>query len=162
VAEAQPYRFYADAEFLLWRIRNPNLPSLVSTAPVGVVSVNQQDTFVSPNDAAQSDKTHTFLIPVSIVNTPGVPEANSIDYGEHAGVRATIGFWLDPEMDCGLELSGFALKKKDQNFRVTTANVNDQTVLDTGLANRTFILPAAGAGTGGTTATQLINSQPIV
>src|SRR5437763_2647704 len=37
------YRVYADAEFLLWNVRNPNLPSLVSTVPVGVIPVTQTD-----------------------------------------------------------------------------------------------------------------------
>lgn len=157
----RPYRVWFGADFLMWHIRNANLPSLTSAVPSGLVSITQSDSFISPITGAGSTVTRTFLIPAAVVNTPTIPGGDSVNLGDHSGARLTFGVWLDGEMKNGVELSGFMLEKRSLNFLNTTANTNNQTVLNTGLANRTFVLPATG-GLIGSSDPVVVNSQPIV
>lgn len=138
-----PIRYYANFECLLWNIRDASLPSLVSNVPVGVINVVSTDTFISPNGTSTTSIQNN-LIPLTLLNNPTVPHQNSIDLGEHKGGRLTFGWWFDDDLDCGIEASAFILEKRSQNFRNTSVNTSNQLTLDTGVNDRTFVLPADG------------------
>jgi hypothetical protein len=91
-----PYRFWADAEFLLFWVK-PGLPPppLVSTGPPSSLGVL---------GAAGSS----------------VLFGNELDYGVHAGGRVSGGFWLDQGGQVGIEASGFLLE--DRSLRESAAS----------------------------------------
>jgi hypothetical protein len=128
-----PCRVYGSAELLFWRIRQPTLPSLTTIQPVGVVPVPVTIT----NNGEQIPPT-SILVQFTLNNDPGFP-SQTVDLGDHAGGRATLGWWLDAEQDLGFEISGFWLEKLTQQSLSTSANVTNQFVLDTGVQNQTFI-----------------------
>ena len=127
-AAENPYRFYASADFLLWNIRNPNLPPVTSLIPSGIAIIQGTDTTISGVTGVQSTTTHNFAVPVFVLSDPGIPNANSVDMGDHQGARFTIGWWFDAEKDLGFEVSGFWLEKLTQHFRATTSNITDQRI----------------------------------
>ncbi len=149
--------FYADVEYLLWNVRNPSLPSLATSIPVGLVIVNQRDTFTGPGAAAITPNpvVSPFSIPFSVTSSPTFPNSNSISMGEHNGARLTAGYWCDSDHDLGVEVRGFWLEKLSEPFSSTTANSSNQFNLQTGVSDRTFFVPA------GMAAAQLLPSQGI-
>ncbi len=120
-----PFTAFARGEFLLWNLRNANLPALVSTVPAGVIPVTTIQQGVQVNN----------LLPVSIVNTPSFPSTRSLDLGEQVGVRATIGVNFGAEKEWGLELGGFVLEQGSKNFSLSSQNNSNPFVINTGLNN---------------------------
>ena len=59
---------------------------------------------------------------------------------DHPGARVTVGTWFDDDRDFGLEVSGFWLEKRSQQFLSTTANVTNQFNLDTGVQQQQIAL----------------------
>jgi hypothetical protein len=150
-----PYRLYVSADYLLWRIRSPSLPPLTTSVPVGVVQIAQP---IFINGAAQAN-TPIFSVPFTVNNNPGLASSNSVNLGDHQGARLTIGAWLDPDRDFGIEASGFSLEKRTAQFRATTTNVNNQFNLDTGIQSQFFVTTLGGATTLASTAEVVVPGQ---
>jgi hypothetical protein len=111
---------------------------------VGLVLVNQNDLFVGPGSTGVNPNpvSTTFSIPISVTSDPKFANANSIEMGDHNGARLRFGVWFDADEDCGLEVSGFRLEKRSTQFANTTGNTVNQFNVGTGLADRTFFVPA--------------------
>jgi hypothetical protein len=114
-----PYRVWTSADFLVWQVRSPHLPSLTSTLPVGVLAVQTQN-----------------LVPVATVedaliqSTPTLAGGNTLNFREQFGARFTAGVWLDPEESFGLEATGFFLSRRSVSFNSTTGNMLNQGIID--------------------------------
>lgn len=144
---ANPFRFYGSADYLLWNIRNPNLPPVTTLVPAGLALIEGTDTTVSGVTGVEQTQTNLFSVPIFVLSDPGIPNANSVDMGDHNGARLTFGWWLDDEQDLGIEVGGFWLEKLTQRFSANTSNINNQFNLDTGVQDRTFILGIDGQAT---------------
>lgn len=129
------YRFYGSAEWLIWNIENPSLPSLTTAIPAGIAVVPQVDVV----DNVPEFSGLVFLVPVTVSSNPNIPDANSVEMGHHNGMRLTGGVWFDDNQDCGFELSGFWLEQLQDTVVITTQNVNNVFTLDTGITAGVFI-----------------------
>ncbi len=95
-------RFYARAEYLLWWIKDPRVPVLVTTGP--------------PETGG-------------ILGLPGTQilfGGSTVDEGTRSGGRFTAGYWLDDCQRCGLEGNYFFLGNRSARF---AANSNQFPVL---------------------------------
>jgi hypothetical protein len=84
-----PGNCWVSVEYLLWWIKNDNLPPLVTTGPA--------------------------QFPVGFLGQPGTVILlgnSSLDHGDFSGARVTAGTWLDCNHTCGVEVSGFFLGKR--------------------------------------------------
>jgi hypothetical protein len=124
-------RWYGSADALMWWIRGQPLPPLVTTSTLPF----------TPNSGALG-------VPGTVVEYGG----NSVNSSLYWGGRLTLGWWVDPEHDLGIEASGFFLGSRTSNFQTFS---NAQTLLarpffnvDTGLQDRE-ITSAPGVVAGG-------------
>jgi hypothetical protein len=95
----EPYDLWVSGEYLLWWIRNSNVPPLVTTSPIG-----------TPRAMA------------GVLGAPGttVLFGDSLNNEERSGGRLTLGFWCDDEQTCGLEGSGFFLAQRSVRFNASS------------------------------------------
>ncbi len=91
--------FYVNGEYLLWWIRDPRVPPLITTGPVNAGGIGgalgQPDTFV-------------------------LFGGRELDYGTFSGGRVAAGVWCDPDETLAIEASGFYLGQQSVNFGVTS------------------------------------------
>lgn len=88
--------FWADAEYLLWWMRGPTLPPLVTESPVG-----------------------TPLEQSGVLGTPGVSVlfgGDSVNEDPRSGFRIMAGVWLDDCHTCGLDFEYLLLEAKATHF----------------------------------------------
>ena len=148
-----PSTWFGGAEFLLWNIRDPELPNLASSLPVGLASVNTSVTATNGANQQANLGATTVFVPVSISSDPTFPN-NRVNLGDHNGLRGNIGFWFTPEGPWGIEGTFFALEERERNFRLTTGNSVNQFVLNTGLNTTTVVVTGGGVAGGQTTINQ--------
>ncbi len=91
-----PSRFWASAEYLLWNVKNPRIPALVTTSPPG-----------TPQSAAGVLPPASTLFP---------PDNGSLFEGLRSGARFTFGMWLCDDQCLGIESSSFFLGQRGTNF----------------------------------------------
>jgi hypothetical protein len=93
-----------DADFLLWRIKNPHAPTATTVVPIGLLRVETTDLQTTDiTQPANPSPNRTFgFAPVSITSVDTAPGTGSLDPGEHTGGRITAGFYFDPEHTLGL------------------------------------------------------------
>ena len=89
-------RVWADAEYLLGWVKGDQVPPLVTTSPAGTARTS-----------------------AGVLGTPGV----SVLFGDgpdnnqtRQGIRADVGYWLDPQREWGVEAGMFALESSTQAF----------------------------------------------
>ncbi|HZZ79667.1 MAG TPA: BBP7 family outer membrane beta-barrel protein [Gemmataceae bacterium] len=113
-----PGSLYFKTEYLLWRMRDgpPHFPLVTTDSNPG-----------SLNAGAVNSPTARPLF-----GTDG------FQYGTFNGMRATLGFWIDPDHRFGIEGSGFLNEKRSVHFGVSSD--------DTG--NPALYLPAFNVLTG--------------
>lgn len=87
----KPNRLYLSGEYLLWWIKNSNVPPLVTTGPVGSTGA---------------------------IGAPGttVLFGGSVDNEERSGGRFTAGYWFDDCHTLALESTFFFLANRNVNF----------------------------------------------
>jgi hypothetical protein len=140
-------RFYANADYLLWRVRQAPIPNTASTLPVGLLFVNtadlQQNGFNGPVTSAFPPI--IGYAPVSIMNNP--TPVGTLDPGEQNGARITAGYWFDCDQTCGIEASAFFLERKGSGFSASSGNSINQFLIDTGF-QRNLVLVEGGAVRG--------------
>jgi hypothetical protein len=86
-----PGRFWADADYLLWWMKGDRLPPLVTTSPVG-----------------------TPVIAAGVLG-PGTSVLvgdQNVNSDVRSGGRFTLGYWLNCEQTCGIEVNYFLLEAK--------------------------------------------------
>lgn len=152
------YQFWANGDYLLWRLRNQHIPPAAQVLPVGVLAVNITDQFVNtPNGVPTPGDTTVFgFAPLSIQSNAVFAGGNTVDPGEHSGGRFSAGFWVDPEQTFGLETSFFFLDRRGSSFGTTTANSVDQFIINTGFTQNLFLL------SGSPPTQSLLNSFPVI
>jgi hypothetical protein len=91
-----PSRFWVSAEYLLWNIKNQQIPALVTTSPNG-----------TPQAMAGVLPRATVLFP---------PDNGSLWDGLRSGARLTFGMWLCEDQCLGIESSSFFLGQNSNNF----------------------------------------------
>jgi hypothetical protein len=135
-------RLWADGEFLLWKIRDSSLPRLTSIVPVGLLTVDTSDRFLSPTGANLGFLNgHTIgFVPVMILTDPKVAGGSTVDEGEHTGGRFSLGFYLDSDQLVGLEGGGFWLGRRTFDFVATTGNSVNQFLINTPFTQNTFVV----------------------
>lgn len=95
--DEQESRFWASAEYLLWKMKQSNLPPLITTGPEnGDARIGQHGTEI-------------------------VFGGNKLDRGKFPGGRFTAGVWLNEKRDVGVELSYFFLKERTFSFQVSSS-----------------------------------------
>jgi hypothetical protein len=88
-------RFWARAEYLLWKVQSASVPALVGTIPVESAELVQR----------LSDSTITPVYGGS---------AGSIAYGAQSGYRLTAGLWLDADQQLCVDAGFFQLQPGHQ------------------------------------------------
>ena len=91
-----PFVFWAEADYLLWSIKDSNLPPLVTSSPAG-----------TPRGLA------------GVIGAPGTTVlfgGNGLDNEERSGARITAGFWFDKSQCLGIEGSYFFLGQRSIGF----------------------------------------------
>jgi hypothetical protein len=96
-------RFWVSGEYLLWWIRNSNLPPLVTASPLASAAVLGQ--------------------PGTVVLFGG-----RTDNEERSGGRFRAGFWLDDRQTFGLEGSYFFLGSRSVNFTAGSAGAGSAVI----------------------------------
>ena len=96
-----PSRFWVNGEYLLWWLRDSNLPPLVTTSPVGT-SRDQAGVLGQPG-------TTTLL------------GDSRMKHDERSGGRFSFGWWFDECRDWGLDGSFFFLGQRNNNFLASSA-----------------------------------------
>lgn len=94
-------RFWISADYLIWWIKDPNLPPLVTQSPAGV-----------PFGTA------------TVLGQPGTSVVfgnGPLDTGTFSGVRLTAGFWISEPDRVGIEASIFRLEKGSEFFSDTSS-----------------------------------------
>lgn len=118
------YIYYANFDYLLWRINNPIIPQAASITPAGVAMV--------PVPGAVPPVTQLLSIGAQLGQGP----SGVVNLGEHNGGRLTIGCWCDPERWLGFEAQAVYLEKLTFGFNTVFNNNNNATnalVINTGL-----------------------------
>ncbi len=103
VGETQPVpRFWARAEYLLWKVQSPTVPALVGTIPVESAEVVQRlsDNAITP------------------IYGGG---AGGVSYGWQSGYRLEAGLWLDADQQFGVETGFFQLQPGHQGALLQSA-----------------------------------------
>ncbi len=134
-------RFYGGAEYLLWWVKGSSLPPLVTSSSTNIVPSPASPPF---NGALDSSLT-SMLFGGSQVGT-----------GPRSGLRGQLGYWFDDCHLLGIEVGGFFLGNKDNNFFAES--------LGTSFLGRPFVNAANGRQDVEITAAQLqgtINGIPI-
>jgi hypothetical protein len=142
---------YGGADYLLWKIRGATLPQNVNAIPVGLVTVTSTDTFINGVPATVNN---TQVLPLAIVNTAGFGGSRNTDFGSLNGGRVTLGLWADQGHGFGVEAQGFVLERGNDSRIISSVSQPGQILLDTGAANRTYVV------VGGQPPT-LVTSTPI-
>lgn len=124
-------RIWVSAEYLLWWIKDANLPPLVTTGPV---------TALSPG----------------AIGSPGFGQlfGGTPDNGTFSGGRVTAGFWLNDCQTRGIEASYFFLGSRSNTFSAASTGAPGSLVLarpffdvSTGLQNSQLIsFPGLSSG----------------
>lgn len=145
-----PARFWVGAEYLLWWLKGPHLPPLVTTGPA---------------NPAQSP-------PPGAPGAPGTAVLfgdNNLEQGAFSGMRFAAGLWLNECQTFGVEGSFFSLASRSNNvllgstgaagspvvarpfFDVSTGQANSELIAFPGLASGTVAVQSSsrllGAGT---------------
>lgn len=149
------YQFWANGDYLLWRLRNQSIPSVASVLPIGLLAVDITDLQTDSRRGAvmPSPNTVTGYAPVSIRSDAVFAAGNTLDPGEHSGGRFSAGFWADPEQLFGLETSFFFLDRRSTGFNATTGNSVDQFLVNTGFSRNLVLITAGTPATATTPAT---------
>lgn len=87
-----PYRVWAGAEYLLWRLRNAPMPPNNVVIPYSLTGM--------------TDFSNTVLY----------PEGGSMSYGGRNGIRVNAGMWLDPDQNIGVDFNYFQLEQRSAGF----------------------------------------------
>jgi hypothetical protein len=90
-------RFYAAVEYLLWSVKKDHTPPLITTS--------------APQDFGIIGRPTTRVL----------FGGDGVDGGTRSGARFTAGLWLDPCGDKAVEVSGFFLGDKRENFAASSA-----------------------------------------
>jgi hypothetical protein len=99
-----PGRFWVNAEYLLWWIKNSDLPPLVTASSISSGgALNHPDTVV------------LF--------------GGSVDNEERSGGRFTAGYWLDCDQTIGIEAGYFFLGSRSVNFTAGSSTPGTTTVI---------------------------------
>jgi hypothetical protein len=126
--------FYADAAFLLYRVRAGNLPTTASALPVGVLNVTTTD----PLTAVVTQTP----VPVSI--TSSTTFGSALQYGSQNGARLNLGFWCDPEETWGLEAVGMFTQRGIDHFGAQGINSSPLSI-NTGVTPNVLVLTGGAA-----------------
>ena len=116
---ADRYRIWVGADYLLWRIKNGQTPPLVTTG----------DPTLPPGGPVPGALGSPGTIPLF---------GGGMNYGNFSGMRLTLGSWLGAEGVWGVEASTFALERRSTGF----AAASD------GAGNPPIYVPFFNVGTG--------------
>lgn len=83
---------WGGVEYLLWWTRDGDIPVVLGTAP-GILAN------VSP-------------LPTGAINPFFGGRDHRLDYEEHSGFRFTLGYWLDPDQQVGVEANYWQLERR--------------------------------------------------
>jgi hypothetical protein len=97
--------FYATAEYLVWSIKGAALPALA---------------IVNPNPLFSPAGGPPFSGALGTQGTSVVIGNNSVGAGARSGLRGTVGYWLSDDHLLGVEVGGFFLGEKDNNFHAAS------------------------------------------
>jgi hypothetical protein len=92
----EPFVFWAEADYLLWAIKDSPLPPLVTTSPAG-----------TPRAQA------------GVIGAPGTAVlfgGNELDNEERSGARIDLGFWFNKNQCLGIEAGYFFLGQRSIDF----------------------------------------------
>ena len=136
---------YGNAEYMLWKVRDGNLPPTATAIPIGLIAVDVTNLVTNnpANPGVPFGTQLTGFAPVSIQSSATFGSGLRTDTGSQNGVRAGLGFWLDSDQFFGLEASGFYLEKGTSAFSAASAQTPGQLIFDTGFT-RTLFLNTAG------------------
>jgi hypothetical protein len=125
-------RLWADAEYLLWWVKDGNfpVPAVLSTTPGNIIGAGLPG--------------NTVLFGPS-----------NIDYGDFSGGRAALGVWLDSDQRIGIDVGGLFLQTRQVNLFNTAQSINAVNTLSfsfvtTGGIETGSAFAGGGTGNGGT------------
>jgi hypothetical protein len=163
------YQLYLSGDYLLWRLRKQNIPSAVTILPQGLIVASNSNSFFTQDPATgilTPSTGNALTAPVQRF-LPFLAQTNAtfsigptLDLGEQPGGRFTIGFWVDPQQDFGLEGSSFFIDKRSQSFNSTSINQPADFAINTGLTNNTIVLTPATAFAPATQTVQ--RTEPLI
>jgi len=151
---------YGGLEYLLMKVRGATIPSNATAVPVGLLSVRFQDVDVNSQGQVVGVRNFVGFTPVSIVNQAIYGTGPTTDFGAQSGLRASLGFWADPDMSFGIDANFFFLANGVDNFAAITSQNRNQFAGDSSFKDRVFQItvdPASGAVTR-----QLIRETPVL
>jgi hypothetical protein len=93
-------RLWFSTEYLVWCIRDSQLPVIVGTAPGSLADVDE--------------------LPPGAINPIFGGPAGDLDYDEHSGFRLTLGYWFDEGQSWGWDLGYFQLERKSLGFSASS------------------------------------------
>jgi hypothetical protein len=132
-------RFYADADYLLWRVNNGPAPILLTTAPNNGLNANG--------------------LTGGILGQPGTTalfSGHDLDFGIFSGLRVKVGVNLGVEDFWAFEAGGFYLSRRSVNFN-RTSNPDGTPLLTT-----PFLDASTGLQQSLDISSQDINGNPIL
>ncbi len=147
---------YADADYLLYKVRNGNIPPTASVVPVGLISVNVTDQLTTAPGGPIFNSTPSVVgfAPVSIVSNAAFGTGSKTDYGSQNGARFYLGFWGDSEKTWGLEAVGMFLDRGIDHFSAVSGESPNQFIIDTGFSRNLFLVSG--------TSQALLSSFPVL
>jgi Putative beta barrel porin-7 (BBP7) len=122
---------YANAEYLLWKVKDGTLPSTATATPFGAIPVT------ATNSGPGAPPTQSLNLPVFSESSASFGNGNRTSTGFQNGGRFSAGFWIDPDMTYGLEVRFLFLDVGSDNFNVNTSPSN-AFIAPTGLTQTTF------------------------
>ena len=156
--------WYGNAEYVLFKIKNGNLPSTASTLPVGLISVDVTNSS-TPNrtiPGTPDANPVTGFAPVSIASNSTFGAGPRTDTGANNGGRFNFGFWADADMSYGLEAGFLFLAPTSDQFASLSGQSPGQFILNTGFTQTLFLVTPAVPPATGTTTTPLSTTQVFV
>lgn len=141
--------FYGSADYLLWHIRKGDLPTAMTTVPVGLISVDISDLFSANPSGSPSfpGASAVGFAPVSIVNQATFGAGTRSNIGSQNGGRFTLGFWLDEDMSYGMEAQFLFLERGSDDFAAVSSQQGNQFLVNTGFTRDLFVIGAGGTTT---------------
>ncbi len=98
-----PFRFYGGVEYLMWWVKDADIPPLVTTS-------------TNPNPQPQQPMQPPHDFGVLGANTTAILLNNDIEHEMQSGARFRLGYWLPTCKPMAIEASFFSLGRRGDNF----------------------------------------------
>lgn len=106
-------RFWINGDYLLWRTKTADLPSLTFNQPLGTVTVQQITQVAGGGSNGVTNQVINQQLPVLLAATSSTP---GLSWQDQPGLRFMGGFWFDDDQKLGIDAGFLMLWRRTEQF----------------------------------------------